>query len=136
MSNVAGLTDLAANALLDTLLARIDAGSGPGVIAIYTSPKPATANAAATGTLLGTLTFTNPAGAAANARALTFSPITEDSAADADGTAFWARVKDSAGVTVFDCDVSDGGGSGMIKLNTVAVVMGGPIRITSFVLAM
>jgi hypothetical protein len=136
MSNVVGLTDAAAHALLDTLRARMDAGSGPAIVEFYTGSRPASSNLAATGTLLGTLTFSDPAAPAAASRLLTFSTITEDASADASGTATWARIKDSTGATVFDCDVSAAGGGGLIILNTTSIVAGGPIRITSFTLAM
>jgi hypothetical protein len=85
---------------------------------------------------LGTLTFSNPAASASASGVLTFSSITQDSAADATGTATWARIADSGGTTVFDCDVGGTNESttGTIQLNTSAIVTGGPIQISSFTL--
>jgi hypothetical protein len=119
------------NARLDALKTAIDAGSGAGTIKIYTGTQPANADAALSGnTLLGTLTFTDPSAPAASAGVLTFSAITQDVAADATGTATWARIADSTGATVFDCDVGTAGAT--INLNTTSIVTGGPIQISSF----
>ncbi|MNW17442.1 hypothetical protein D3C71_2166300 [compost metagenome] len=63
---------------------------------------------------------------------MTFDAITADTSADADGTATWARILDGDGVAVVDVDVSNGAGTGVIKLNTVSIVAGGLIQITSF----
>lgn len=110
----------------------IDAGSGAGVMDIYDGTIPATANTAVTTqTKLGTLTFTDPCGTITNG-VLTMDSITQDSAADAGGTASWARIKDSTGATVCDIDVTSTGGGGVLQLNTVNVVLGGPIIVTSF----
>lgn len=112
----------------------IDAGSGPGVIEIYDGTIPATANVAVTTqTKLGTLTFTDPCGTVTDG-VLTMASITQDSSADAGGTASWARIKDSTGATVCDIDVTSTGGGGVLQLNTVNVVLAGPIIVTSFVL--
>jgi len=97
---------------------------------VYTASQPANANTAVSGqTLLATLTFSDPAGAGAASGVLTFSAITEDSSADDSGTAAWARIADSAGNTIFDCDV--GTSSATLILNTTTVVAGGVVRITS-----
>jgi hypothetical protein len=126
------LPEATRNSQLDSLRALIDAGSGPGTIKIYTGTQPATGGGSLSGnTLLGTLTLSDPAAGAASGGDLTLSPITEDSSADATGTATWARVADSDGNTVFDCDVSATGGGGTIQLNTTNIVSGGPIRITA-----
>jgi len=118
------------NAMLDALRTAMDAGSGPATCKVYTASQPANANTAVSGqTLLATLTFSDPAGAGAASGVLTFSAITEDSSADDSGTAAWARIADSAGNTIFDCDV--GTSSATLILNTTTVVAGGVVRITS-----
>lgn len=121
------------NAILDALRVLMDAGSGAATLKLYTGTQPAGPDTAvSTQTLLGTLTFTDPAAAAASSKTLTFSTITADSAADATGTATWARVTDSDGNAVFDCDVGTSGAT--IILNSVSIASGGPISISSFVL--
>lgn len=123
------------NSCLTPVKDAIDAGVGAGTVKIYTGTIPATpADAIVAQVLLGTLTFSDPCGTIA-AGALTMSAITQDSAADASGTATWARIQDSAGVVVMDIDVTSTGGGGTMQLNTTNIVIGGPILISSFVLS-
>jgi hypothetical protein len=132
MANVR-VTAALRNARLDAIKTAIDAGAGAGTIKIYTGTQPANADAGLSGnTLLGTLTFTDPSAPGAASGVLTFSAITQDTAADATGTATWARIADSTGATVFDCDVGTSGAT--INLNTTSIVTGGPIQISSFTL--
>lgn len=120
------------NSALDTIKAAIDAGAGAGTIKIYTGTQPTTAaDAITTQTLLGTLTFSDPCGTSASGT-LTMSAITQDSAADATGTATWARIADSTGATVCDVDVTATGGGGTLQFNTTSFVIGGPILINAF----
>ncbi len=122
-------------ACITPILTAIDAGSGAGTIEIYDGTIPATpATAVTTQTKLGTLTFSDPAGSVTSG-VLTASAITQDSSADATGTATWARIKDSTGATVGDIDITGTGGGGLLQFNTVNIVSGGPILITSFVLS-
>ena len=123
------------NSALDTVKAAIDAGAGAGTIKIYTGTQPTSpADAISTQTLLGTLTFSDPCGTSASG-VLTMSAITQDSSADATGTATWARIADSTGTTVFDCDVTGTGGGGTIQFNTTSFVSGGPILISAFTIS-
>lgn len=127
--------DSVKNSVLTPLKDAIDAGSGAGTIKIYNGTQPTTAaDAVTTQTLLGTLTFSDPCGTVATG-ALTMSAITQDSSADATGTATWARIADSAGNTVMDVNVSVTGGGGALQLNTTSIVSGGPILISSFVIS-
>lgn len=121
------------SAQADQIKTLIDAGSGDGTINIYTAGSgiPAhPADAISDQVLLGTLTFSKPSAPGASAGVLTFSTITQDSSADHSGTAAWARIQDSDGNAIFDVDVGTAGTS--IILNTVNIVAGGPIQITSF----
>jgi hypothetical protein len=135
MAAVIRLNDAAANAALDAIKTRIDAGSGAGTIKIYTGTIPTNAaTAVGSQTLLGTLTFSDPSAPSATARTLTFSAITQDSSADATGTAAWARIADSDGTTIFDCSVGSTSGV-VLQLNTTAINIGGPIAVTAFTLS-
>ncbi len=117
------------NSMLTQMLNAIDAGPAAGTIKIYTGTQPANGDAALSGnTLLGTLTYSDPNGSVA-AGTLTFNAITQDTSADASGTATWARIQDSTGANVFDCDVGTSGAT--INLNTTTIVAGGPIQISS-----
>jgi hypothetical protein len=117
----------------DAVVDTIDLNTPPGTIQIRSGAQPANANTAASGTLLATLTFSNPAFGAANTSGVaTASAITQDASADATGTATWARILQGAGGTVFDCDVTATGGGGTIELNTTSIVAGGAVSITAF----
>lgn len=122
------------NSVLTPLNDAISAGTSAGVLKLYTGTMRATPETAiTTQTLLGTLTFSDPAGVVAGG-VLTMSAITQDAAADATGTATWATVEDSNGLSVFDIDVTNTGGGGTLQINTVNIVSGGPILVTSFVI--
>lgn len=108
-----------------------DAGSGPGSIAFYTGTQPANPGVAVGAqVLLGTTTLADPC-ATESGGVVTFNPITMDTAADATGTATWARMRDSDGVAVADFDVGNEASSAALKINTTSIVAGGPILITS-----
>lgn len=121
----------ARNAQVNAITALIDAGAGPGVMEIRSGIQPSSAQDAATGSLLGTVTFSDPAFAAASEGQATANAIASDTNADNSGQASWARVKDSNGNTVQDYDVTDAGGNGTVKLNNVNIVAGGSIAVTS-----
>ena len=124
------------SAVVTPVKTAIDAGGAEGKIEIYTGSIPATVETAATGTKLGTLTFSYPCGTvntAGSVVSLDMAAITQDSAADATGTAAWARILTSANVPVLDIDITSTGGGGSLTLNTTNIVIGGPILITAFV---
>jgi len=119
--------DAAADAVVD----RLDAGSGAGTVQVRTGSQPATADDAATGTLLATITLGDPAfGAAASGTALVASTPRSGTAV-ATGTAGWFRARDSDGNTVFDGSVTATGGGGDLTLATTSIVTGADVRITS-----
>lgn len=114
---------------ITAVLTAIDAGTGAGKIKLYTGSSPGV-NSAATGTLLATLTCSDPAGTVSGG-VLTFSAITADSSADADGTAGYARITDSDDNAVADLTVTATGGGGDVQLNNVNIVTGGTVSISS-----
>lgn len=120
------------NSMLTPVKDAIDAGSGAGTIKVYTSPMATLpSDAISTQTLLGTLTFSDPSGASPTGGVFTASAITQDSSADATGTAAWARIQDSTGTVVMDVDITATGGGGSMQMNTTSVVIGGPISISA-----
>lgn len=120
------------NAMANAAVDLIDAGPAAGTVQIRTGAQPASAGSVATGTLLGTLTLSDPAfGDAVNGTA-TAGAITGDSSADASGTAGWFRVLDSTGATVMDGAISEAGGGGEMILDKTAIVAGGTISVTSW----
>ena len=127
------IADALRNILADAFTARIDLGPGAGTVRFYTGAQPADADdAIGVQVLLATLTFSDPSAPAASGGVLTFDTITQDASADATGTATWARIEDSDGNNAFDCDVSVTGGGATIELNTVNIIAGGAVRISSF----
>jgi len=123
-------------AIAAAIIGAADAGSGPAVLRFYTGSMPATPETAVTSqTLLGELTCSDPC-ATESGGVITFSAITQDSSANATGTAAWARLLTSAGTAVWDFDVTATGGGGAIEMNTTSVVSGGPIAVSSLTITL
>lgn len=120
----------ARNAGLDARLDRMDAGVGAGVIKIYSGAQPATGDTAASGTLLVTLTCSDPAWAAATdgVKTLDNTPVLT-AAAVATGTAGWARCEDSAGVAVMDGSVGTSGTD--FTINSTSITSGQTVNLTA-----
>ena len=107
----------------------VNALSG-GTLKAYSGTMPTTGgDAITTQTLLGTLTFANPAGTV-SAGVLTFTILTDDASVDADGTWTWARCLDSSNAWVMDVDVSNNAGTGVIRLPNITVYAGGVLRVS------
>lgn len=121
------------NKAADAIADDVDAGASNGYIEIRTGAAPGP-NAADSGTLLATLPMSDPAFGAAAAGVVTANSITDDSSADATGTAAHFRLKDSDGNVVCEGSVTATGGGGDIELNSVSIVSGGTVSITSFTL--
>lgn len=120
--------------LCDSVVDSIDAGAGAGLLRIYDGTVPADADAALSGnTLLATLTYSDPAFGnavdAAPGATATASAITDDSSADATGTATFFRALDS------DLNVRLQGAVGTsgaeLNLNTVSISAGAIVSVTS-----
>ncbi len=140
MANAFRISNAAAKAMADTFDDQVNIGSTASVLDVRTGSQPADPDTAATGTLLGTLTFSDPAfGAASDAAPgglLTASAITQDSSADATGTAGYFRIRATG--TGAD-DVADGecGTSGAdLNFNTTSITSGSAISITSLTVTM
>lgn len=120
------------NAACNGLVDLLDAGTGPGTIQIRTGTQPATPNDSATGTLLGTLTLSDPAFGNASAGVATASAITGDSSADSTGTAGWFRALDSDGNAVIDGSCGTSGSGADMILSSTSIVAGGTINISTW----
>lgn len=130
------ISTAARNAACDAIVDLIDGGTGAGTVEIRTGSKPATPATAATGTLLATLTLSDPAfGSAANGVA-TAGAVTGDSSADASGTAGWFRVKDSSGTAIMDGTVTLSGGGGDMILSALDIVAGGTVNVSAWTVTM
>lgn len=117
------------NKACDAIVDEIDAGSGAGTIAIRTSTQPTNVGDADQGTLLGTLTFSDPAFGNSATGVATASAITSDTNADASGTAGHFRIKDSN--AAIHSDGTCGLGSGDMSFDNNVIVAGGTIACTA-----
>lgn len=125
------------NAACDAVVDRADAGTGAGTLDVRTGSQPASANDAASGTLLATFTLADPAfgAAATGAAALDATPALATTGLAA-GTAGWFRMKDSDGNTVLDGAATATGGGGELELNTTTVSVGVDLEITAGTITM
>lgn len=106
------------------------AGNG-ALIRIYDGARPATGGTVTT--LLAELTAGSPFAAGASGGVLTLSSITQDSSANASGTASWFRIVKSDGTThVMDGNCGTSGSD--LNLTTTTIASGQPVSITSFVI--
>lgn len=118
-------------ALAQAIIDAIDSGSAAGSIKIYDGAQPSGPDVPVTSQIvLSEHTLSYPCGTASNG-ILTFNAISEDSFANTTGTATWARFYNSAGVAVADASITQVGGGGDLQMNTVNVVINGPVRFTS-----
>lgn len=116
------------------MLDSFTAAAAGGKLRVYTGSRPATTlTAIGAVTQLAELTMGSPAFGAAVGGVLTANAVTSDTAADATGTAGWARLWDSAGTTALaDFTVTATGGGGNITFPTLAFVATVTISMTSF----
>ena len=129
------ISTAAAKAACDALVDLLDGGSGAGYIEVRTGSQPATVATAASGTLLGTLTLSDPAfgnASTASPSVATANAITSDTTADATGTAGWCRAYDSAGTAIIDGSATATGGGGDFEFDSVSIVAGGTIAMSSW----
>lgn len=109
------------------------AAGASALLRIYNGTRPATAGAATT--LLAELVCNATFAPSTSGGVLTLNSIANDASANATGTATWGRLVKADGTTfVMDFDVGTSGSD--CNLNTVSIVTGGPVAITSCVLTM
>lgn len=126
------ISTAARNAACDAIVDLIDGGAGAGTLTIRTGAPPATPATADSGTLLGTLTFSDPAFGSAATGVATASAITSDSSADASGDAGHFRVKDSNAVVIMQGTAGEAADTPDMTFDEKSIVAGGVIACTSF----
>lgn len=133
------ITNAVAQAMLNTFDDQTNAGTA-AVINIYDGSIPADADASiGASTLLAQLTMNATAfGAAADgtgSATITAAAITDDSSANATGTATYFRVlTQDAGTTI--CQGTVGTATSDLILNTTSITSGSTVSITSFVITL
>ena len=116
------------NAMLDAVTT---GAGGSALLRIYDGTRPATGGTATT--LLAELTCNATFAAGASSGVLTLNSITQDSSANASGTATWFRIVKSDGTTfVMDGNVGTSGSD--LNLTTTTIVSTQPVSVTSFVI--
>lgn len=124
-----GLATSARNAACDAVVDLIDAGSGAGTMQLRSGTRPASPATTATGTLLATVTFADPAfGASATGSATCTDPAAVTAVGT--GSATWCRIFDSSGTVVMDGTVTTTGGGGDVTLASTSIVSGDLIDLT------
>jgi hypothetical protein len=120
-------SDLCVNGEADFIGVALDSG----FIRIYDGSQPANADTAVGAqVLLAELTFGADAFPAASAGVLTANAITQDSSANATGTASWARLLKSNGTSVI-MDGTVGTASANVVINSVAISAGAVVSCSS-----
>lgn len=109
----------------------MDAGTTGAKIRLYNGTRPATGGTVTT--LLAELVCSTVSGTVTNG-VFTLSAITQDSSADATGTATWFRIVDSDNNFVMDGSVTATGGGGDITMGSVSIIAGVPVAAVSFVI--
>ena len=122
------------DAMLTALQTNIETGVGNVLLRIYDGARPAAGGTATT--LLAELTCADPISAGVvGTGVLTLSTITQDSSANASGTATWFRMVRGDGTTwAIDGSVSTAGAD--MNLVSTAITAGQPVQITSFTLTL
>lgn len=116
------------NALIDNL--------NSGKFRVYSGTRPTDADTALAGnTLLAELTLNATFSANASNGTLTANAITQDSSADATGTASFIRVFESDGTTVI-MDLSVGTSGAEVNFATLSFVAGAAIQVTSLTISL
>lgn len=124
----------------DAMLGSLSTLLNSGKIRIYSGTEPTTANTALSGnTLLAELTFGNPAFGSPTAsgadRIITANAITQDSTADATGTATFFRATNAAGtVTYYQGTVGTSGQQ--LNLTATNIVADGVVSVSSLSITM
>jgi len=121
----------ARNAACDAIVDLVDGGAGAGTLEVRTGSPPATPATADSGTLLATLTMSDPAFGSASTGVATASTITSDTNADASGDAGHFRVKDSSGNVIFQGTAGNSGDTPDLTFDNKSIVAGGTVAISS-----
>lgn len=122
-----GYSTAVRNAMLDALTTYAGASA---LLRLYDGTRPATGGTATT--LLAELVCNATFAPAASGGTLTLNAIANDASANATGTATWFRLVKADGTThIMDGSVGTSGAD--LNMNTVSIVAGGPVAVSSFV---
>lgn len=130
MALAPSISTAARNAACDAIVDLVDVGSPPGFLKIYDGTPPANASAALSGnTLLAQLTMSATAFGSSSSGVATAATITDDSSADATGTASFFRITNAAGTAIIQGSVGTSGCD--LNLSSTSIVVGGTVQVSS-----
>lgn len=124
------ISTAARNAAVDAVMDLVDGGAAAGTIEVRTGAPPANVGDADSGTLLATLTFSDPAFAAASGGSAAADTITGAVAA-ASGDAGHFRVKDSNGAVIWQGTAGEAADTPDMTFDEKSFVAGGTVNITA-----
>ena len=130
MAHTPKISNAAAEAAAEAVVALCNTGT----LRIYDGTKPATADTAAGGDthILAELTFAATAKGSGSNGVVAFAAITEDSDANATGTASWFRAFKSDGTSpVFDGTAGVTGGGFDLEMPTTSIVQHAEVTVSS-----
>jgi hypothetical protein len=124
------MNDALANKIWDTIMNGASSISmlDTGISEWRTGARPANANAAATGTIVSSVTHVADASGAPTARGVSLNGTMEDTSADNDGTIGWVRFRDAADTYRIDATCGQQGPAIAI---TAAALVGGFAQFTA-----
>lgn len=128
------ITNAIASAACNAVVDAIDTG-GAGTLTIYAATIPTDADTAVGAqVVLSQNAFSATAFGAASNGVATAAAISDDTSANATDTAAWFRITNGAGTTIMDGTV--GTTDADLILNTVSIVTGATVSISSFTVTM
>jgi hypothetical protein len=139
MATTLSIANTEAISCCDDVVDSIDTGAGTAQLVIYDGTPPALVDTALSGnTVLAELALSNPAfGAAADAApgaTATANAISDDTSANATGTATFFRLLDRNGTPRVQGSVGTSGEA--LNLNTTSIVAGATVSVTSLTVTM
>lgn len=124
------ISTAARNASIAALAALLDGGT----LEVRTGSPPTNPSDGDSGTLLGTLTFDDPAFGSPSTGTVTAEAIASDTSADNSGTAGHFRTKDDGSAVVTQGTAGASGDTPNLVFDNPVIVAGGTIAISSFTL--
>lgn len=123
------------DALANSILAGIQTIFDGGTLEFRTGSRPATAGAAATGTVVASITLPTPSFATPASRSMAKAGTWEDTSADASGTIGYARMKNTGDTQRIDFTVTATGGGGDIQVDNTVLAAGQDFKVTAATIA-
>lgn len=117
--------------LANDILAGINTTFDSGTLEFRSGSRPATADTAASGTVLASITLPADSFATPSSRTMVKAGTWEDTSADAAGTIGYARMKNAADTRRIDFTVTATGGGGDITVDNTVLAAGQDFLVTA-----